>query len=163
MVSANALSRAALLGIATGSRSMTPLATLSWAASSGRISLPDSFPFSLLARRSVSNVLFLFTAVEFVGDKLPSAGARTAPGPLLGRTLFGALVGATGFAIEEEPIALGAVVGGLFAAGGSFAGLGVRTRLTDAGVPKFLAAVTEDMLAVGLAVFAVLQRRGRVR
>ena len=38
MVSANAVSRAALLGIATGIRSMTPLAALSWAASSGRLS-----------------------------------------------------------------------------------------------------------------------------
>jgi uncharacterized membrane protein len=35
MLSATAFSRATLVGIATGIRSMTPLAAVSWAASSG--------------------------------------------------------------------------------------------------------------------------------
>lgn len=163
MVSANACSRAALLGIATGIRSMTPLATISWAASSGRMSLPDTPPISLLARQPVPTILLLSAAGEWVADKLPFTPARTARGPLLGRIFFGAVVGALGFSAEEESIGVGAVVGGLSAAWGTFAGHGVRARLVKAGVPGFVAGLTGDMLAVGLALSAGLQRGSRVR
>jgi uncharacterized membrane protein len=163
MVSANAFSRATLLGLATGIRSMTPLATISWAASSGRLDLPEEAPFSLLARRSVSSVLLLAAAGEVVGDKLPFTPPRTKPGPLLGRIAFGAVVGAIGFTAEDEPIPLGAAVGGLAAAWGSFAGLGMRTQLTNSGVPALVAGIIGDALAMTLAVSAVLQRGSTVR
>jgi uncharacterized membrane protein len=163
MVSANAFGRATLLGIATGFRSMTPLATISRAASSGRLELPREAPFSLLARRSVSNALLLAAASEVVGDKLPFIPPRTEPGPLIGRIGFGAVVGAISFAADDEPIPLGIAVGGLAATWGSFAGLGTRTQLTNSGVPALVAGVIGDVLAVTLAVAAVLQRGSTVR
>jgi uncharacterized membrane protein len=163
MVSANAFNRATLLGLATGIRSITPLATISWAASSGRLELPRGVPFSLLARRSVSNALLLAAASEVVGDKLPFIPPRTETGPLLGRIAFGAVAGAIGFAAEDEPIPWGAAVGGLAAAWGSFAGLSTRTQLTHSGVPALMAGIIGDVLAVTLAVAAVLQRGSTVR
>jgi uncharacterized membrane protein len=105
----------------------------------------------------------LAAAGEFVADKLPLTPARTARGPLLGRIFFGTVVGAAGFAADEDSVALGAVAGGLSAAWGSFAGLAVRTQLTDIGLPKVLAGVTGDLLAMSLSVVAVLQRGGKVR
>lgn len=163
MVSANAFSRATLLGIATGIRSMTPLAAISWAASSRRMSLPDHPPFSFLAERRVSNILVLSAAGEYVADKLPITPPRTGRGPLLVRILLGTVVGAVGFAVEDDSIAVGAVVGGLSAAWGAFAGLGVRTQLTTSGMPELLAGIMGDILAAGVAVPAVLQRGSRVR
>jgi uncharacterized membrane protein len=162
MVSANACSRAVLLGIATGIRSMTPLAALSWAASSSRVSLPENLPLSLLPRQQVSTLLLLSAGAEFVADKLPITPARTARGPLFVRIFFGGVVGAVGFAADEDLLAVGAVVGGLSAAWGSFAGLAVRTQLTEVGLPKVLAGVTGDLLAISLSLAAVLQRGSKV-
>jgi uncharacterized membrane protein len=127
------------------------------------LDLPEEAPFSLLAQGSVSTALLLAAALEAGADKLPFIPPRTAPGPLLGRIGLGAVVGAIGFAVDDEPIPLGAAVGGLAAAWGSFAGLGTRTQLMTSGVPALLAGVTGDVLAGALAVSAVLQRGSTVR
>ena len=105
----------------------------------------------------------LAAAGEFVADKLPATPSRTARGPLLGRVFFGAVVGTAGFAAEEDSLTIGALTGGLSAAWGAFAGLAVRTRLTEIGMPSVLAGITGDMLAVSLSVAAVLQRGSKVR
>jgi uncharacterized membrane protein len=141
---------------------MTPLAAVSWAASSGRLKLPDRRPFSLLATRRVATMLLAAAAGEVVADKLPFIPPRTSRGPLLGRITFGALVGVTAFAADDEPIPVGALVGGLTAAWGSFAGLWARTQLTNNGLPPLLAGVTGDVLAAALAVPAVLSRGSKV-
>lgn len=163
MVPTSALVRAALLGFGTGIRSMTPPAAVSWAASSKRMPLPATLPFSLLAQRWITTFLFLAAAGEYFVDKLPFTPPRTARGPLMGRIAVGGLVGASACAAEDESIAFGIITGGVAAAAGAHVGQGLRSRLTDAGMPAVPVAIMGDLLAVALAVPAVLQRGSRVR
>ena len=163
MLSANALGRAILLGMATGIRSMTPLAMLGWAARSGRMELPDRVPYTWLALPRVSNALLAAAGGEMVADKLPFVPSRTTRGPLMVRMAIGAVAGGLAFKADDSSVSLGAVTGGLAAAWGAFAGLSVRMQLTQSGMPPVLAALLGDGLAVALASTAALQRESKVR
>src|SRR5438067_3405560 len=84
---------AALLGVATGVRSMTPLAVVSWVVAPGSEPLHRSV-LAFLARPAVRAGFALTVAAEAVGDKLPATPARTSPASWLGRVLLGGLAGA---------------------------------------------------------------------
>ncbi|WP_072805718.1 hypothetical protein [Rhodococcoides yunnanense] len=93
------------------------------------------------------------TVGEFIGDKLPSTPSRLDPAPLGGRIAAG-----TGAAYViarktgEAPIPA-AVVGGLTAIAGSYAGHAYR-GWASTKIPPLAAAAVEDVvaLAVGAAV-----------
>lgn len=149
------LVRTAALGYAVGIRSMTPLAVLSWGASSGEISLKGS-QFELLANPKVTVGLALAAAGEMVADKLPMTPPRTQPLPLVFRVLNGALAGAVMFEAEDEPVLAGAAVGAVSAAAGSFAGYGLRMMLQkQAGMPNSIAGVIGDIQSVALSMAGV--------
>lgn len=141
-----------LLGLATGARTMTATAVLSWFAWTGL--LPQT-GWSFWLGHPVSVVVFTLAALaEYYGDTLPITPNRTDPPLLLARCAFGALVGALASHAVKEPL-----VGGiLFALVGVFIGAygGIRLRLAAGRLfgRDLPAALTESALALALALAA---------
>lgn len=137
--------RAALLGVATGSRSSLGLAAPTLAATgSGRVAR------KLAAGSSV--------AAELVIDKLPTTPPRTAPASLQLRTVLGAGGAGRLAARERVNAALPVAAGAAGALAGSFGGLAWR-RWAAAWMPDWQAALLEDAVALALAALAI--RPGR--
>lgn len=145
-----------LLGIATGLRTMTPIAVLCWFAVLGHLPVQGTWAF--WTAKLISALIFTVLALgEYIGDKLPSTPARTQPFPLIARLAFGALVGAIiataliGSAVE------GALLGFIGAALGAFAGFHLRTCavVRSWGWPDWRVAVVEDALAIVASLVAL--------
>jgi uncharacterized membrane protein len=138
------------LGFVAGLRSQTPLALLSQAA----VRHPDRVagtPFHWLARPPVATLLALAAAGELVADKLPFLPDRIAPGPLLGRLLFGALAGTVACAQRRGALPLGAVLGAVGGFVGSHIGYRFRGLLTRRlKLPALVAGLTEDSVTLAL-------------
>jgi uncharacterized membrane protein len=151
----NLIFRTAVVGFATGIRSMAGTAFL--AARAGME--PRGFKgtrFGWLAYRPVAALFGLMAAGEVVVDKLPILPARTAPGPLFGRIQFGALAGAALFTEADAPAWQGALLGAVSAVAGAFAGYNYRTRAARAlNVPDLPVALVEDAATAGLAAAAL--------
>lgn len=144
-----------LLGMATGLRSMTPIAILCCFAYRGDLSVEGTW--GGWSGRLVSVAIFAVLAVgELIVDKLPRTPNRTAPGPLAVRLLAGGLVGAlaaTGLdGSAPEGILLG-VIGVLL---GAFGGYQLRRELVHrAGWKDWHVAVVEDFISVVGSVLAM--------
>jgi len=162
MVPVKAISRAAQLGIATGLRSMTPLAVLSWKASSEPASTPSGLPLHFLGNRVVARLMLLMATGELVADKLPITPKRTMPASLIGRVGLGALCGAVACSQEKQPAAMGAGIGALAAGWSTYAATAGRAALTEAGLPDFAVALAEDLLTAALSLAAVTRGPGTV-
>ncbi len=152
--------RALLMGLAAGLRSQVPGATLAWQH--------DDAPFFSGWRRwpVFRNVwgrrlLIANGAGEALVDKLPGLPARTEPGPLFGRLIFGGIAGA---AIGSErsgkgSIARGAMAGMVGAVLGTVGATKARAAITAwTGLPDPVVAVVEDVAAVSMATRAVTKR-----
>lgn len=134
---------------------MMPVAIVAWAAQLGWPDLRQT-SLGLMASPITAWVFTLFACVELVFDKLPSTPSRLAAGPLGARILMGALCSATLCAAAHQSIAVGAVVGAIGGVAGAFAGYHVRRHLTtNRKAPALPVAVAEDLIAIGLAAFAV--------
>jgi uncharacterized membrane protein len=162
MVSTTSLGRAALLGIGTGIRSMTPVTLTARAASNGLLPLKGERPFDVLTRPHVADLLTVALIGEDVADKLPFTPKRTDIGPLIGRMIFGAGVAGAAAAGEGESIPLATGVGALGAAWGSFAATGARLSLAERGIPSPLVGLLEDVLAMALTAAALGKRIGTI-
>jgi|SRR5579875_1169466 len=147
--------RSALLGFLTGSRTMTPLATMG--AMRDRPSLGGAWTgWPVLRSPAARALLVLAAAGELVADKLPATPSRTQPGALLGRLTVGAVVGgALGTVPGGVGAPVGAVLGAAGALAGSFAGRWVRTGGTATGLPDLVFALVEDAATV-LSTVAVV-------
>ncbi len=147
----NAYVKAACLGVIAGMRSMTAPALVSgYLIRTCSDELAGS-PLEWLASPVSAGVFKWLAAGEMIADKLPSVPARTAPGPLIGRALTGALSGAAVCVSEGEGLAEGAAVGGLAAVASAFAFYHLRRRLTQSTpLPDAAVAAAEDALALGL-------------
>src|SRR5262249_37768733 len=123
-----------LLGVATGLRSLLPLAVLSVMRSRSR---------------GLEALLLPLAAGELVADKLPRTGSRLAPGPLTAR-IVAAGIGASGLVRPRSraPVVLAGAAGAL---AGALLGHRARTRLPAAtGTPDLPWAALEDATAAGL-------------
>lgn len=150
--------RAVLLGIAAGSRSMTPNAVLALRYPSRGERWTGWVPYRWPLGRGA---LVLGMVGEFVGDKLPATPSRLQPGSLAGRAASGALAGAAiGSDGGSAGIARGAILGAAGSLAGSFGGYWLRKTLVEkSGLPDLPIALVEDAVAVGLAA-AATDRRG---
>jgi uncharacterized membrane protein len=152
MTSATILCVAFGIGVIAGLRSMTAPAVTSWAARLGWINLQGSH-LAFMGSLPALWVLSLLAVAELVNDKLPKTPSRTAPGPLIARLVLGGLAAATltaGAASGGVSIVAGALLGAVGAVAGAFGGYQVRSRLVRAlGVPDFVIALLEDVVAVG--------------
>jgi uncharacterized membrane protein len=154
MTSATILGLAFAIGVIAGLRSLTAPAAASWAARLSWINLQGTH-FAFMGSLPAVWILSLLAVAELVNDKLPRTPSRTAPGPLAGRILLGALAAATLTAgAAGGSVALGAVAGAAGALAGTFGGYQARTRLVRAlGVPDLVVALLEDLVAVGGGLF----------
>lgn len=160
----DAIKLAAQLGVATGIRSMTPLAAITQAAASGRLSFPQGTSLNFLSRPEVATLCLVMVAGEIAADASLPVPNRTSPLPLAGRIGIGALAGAAIVASQGQPPLPGGAAGGLGAFVGSFAGYGARMVLVHkVGVPDFLAGLMGSALCAGIARRAVSHASSAVR
>jgi uncharacterized membrane protein len=146
------------IGFAAGLRSLTAPAAVSWAARLGWLDLHGS-PLAFMGSTAAVAVFSALAIGEYVMDLLPTTPSRTAPGPLIGRVVMGGLCGACLFAAAHESLPVGALIGGVGAVLGAFAGYQVRTRLVNGlRVKDAFVAIPEDLVAIALALFFVSRR-----
>jgi uncharacterized membrane protein len=85
---------------------------------------------------------------ELIADKAPFTPSRLKAVPLASRVVSGAICGATIYGVVKRPLSEGAVLGGLGAIAGAFAGYHTRKRL-NRDTPDLAVAVMEDAFAIG--------------
>jgi uncharacterized membrane protein len=144
-----------LLGFATGLRTMTGIMVLCWFAYTGNLPVDGTWA-SWTAKLATAIIFTVFALGEYVADKLPNTPNRTAPIGLISRLIFGGLVGAAAATGLNGSAFEGIILGSLGALLGAFIGLHVRRDLVaSTGWPDWTAAITEDVLAVLCAAFAL--------
>ena len=147
--------QALVLGFVAGLRTFTAPAAVSWAARFGWLNL-EGTPLAFMGSGIAVALFSLAALAEYVGDKLPRTPNRTDPGPLTGRILSGGLAGAALSLAAGQSLIFGAVLGGLGAVLGAFAGYQARRRLVARlGVKDIVVALSEDVLAVVLGYLLV--------
>jgi uncharacterized membrane protein len=139
------------IGIIAGLRSMTAPAIVAWAAHLGWLDLSRT-PIAFLGSAVATYVLTALMLLELVADKLPQTPNRTALGPFLGRILAGALAGSALNGASGRSLFFGALLGGLGGIVGTFGGFQARAGLARALKVPYVAAVAEDIVAVGGAL-----------
>jgi uncharacterized membrane protein len=146
---------ALLIGFVAGLRSMTAPALVSWAAHLGWIHLQGS-PLAFMGS-TVAVALWTLAALgEYVADKLPNTPARTSPPGLIARLVTGALSGACLTLSHGSTLLAGTALGVIGAVIGTFAGYQLRTGLVRSlNVKDVFIAIPEDLIAIGIAYFAV--------
>ena len=138
------------IGAVAGLRTLTAPAVLAWAAKRRWIRIGNS-PFATIISAQASTRLTDLAVTELIADKLPFTPSRLKAGPLASRVVSGAVCGATIYGVVERPLVEGAVLGGVGAIAGAFAGYHMRKKLRR-DMPDVGVAVLEDTLAIGGAV-----------
>lgn len=122
----------------------------------GTLTLNGS-PLSFMGSKTAVAIFSLLALGEYVGDLLPKTPNRTAPGPLIARTVSGGLCGACVFLSASQSWIAGALFGGTGAVIGAFAGYHARKRLVEGLKAKdAMIAIPEDLAAIGLAYLLVI-------
>lgn len=146
------LARALLLGAATGLRTFMGAAWWSGAREAARGSVTRAAPVErLLERDGVALGMRVAAAAELVGDKLPFAPDRIAPGPLAARALMGGLLGWAAAGDARASRLAACATGAAAAVASAYGGYWARRLITEAGAPDLAVAGAEDSIAVALA------------
>ena len=148
MASRDSLIGAFGLGVASGMRSMTPLAV-----TAARLPDPGRSPgvASRLPPRG-RKLLLALAAGELVADKLPMTPSRTSPPALIARLVSGAAAAAATAEVGGRGSVRPALAGVLGAWAASFYMERLRLRAgRRSGLPDPFIALAEDALAIALA------------
>jgi uncharacterized membrane protein len=135
------------IGVVAGLRAFAAPAALTWAAKRRWIRLGNS-PFATIISAKASKRITGLAVSELIADKLPFTPSRLKAGPLATRIVSGAVCGATIYGVVKRPLIEGAVLGGVGAIAGAFAGYHMRKRLSR-DMPDLGVAALEDALAIG--------------
>jgi uncharacterized membrane protein len=147
--------RSLLIGLTAGSRSLTPLATVSEAARHGDIPNPR---LNWLGHPVTSAATKVLAAGELWGDKMKSAPDRIVPAGIAARIVTGALAGAA--LAPRRRTGLGAVLGAAGAVGAAYVTYHARmAALRRYGQTK--TGLVEDALTVAASQMVVGAGRGR--
>jgi len=145
----NLLFRASILGIMSGMRATSGVATLSRHA----VLQPEGFAktvFKPLASPGVSKLITLGQIGEMVIDKLPFLPSRTDPQPLIGRLFAGGVSGAATLREAGKPVVPGILIGASSALVGSYVFYLLRRETGKAlHLPDPAVAVAEDAAVFG--------------
>lgn len=134
------------LGVATGLRSMTPIAALCWFVYADQMSADWAH---WVGHLSVAIVLTICAVGELVADKMPWVPNRISPAPLLWRIVLAGFVGAYAAASEQGPGLEGVLLGVVGVLIGAFGGFMLRRELVQRFECKdWQIALTEDIIAV---------------
>jgi len=145
------------IGLVAGLRSLTAPAAVSWAAHLGWLNLHSS-PLAFMGSTVAVAILSLLAIGELMADKMPKTPSRTSLVPLLARILMGGLCGASLCASANQSLLIGALLGGVGAVIGAFGGYEIRRRLVSKlNTKDIFIAIPEDLIAIGLACFLVIQ------
>lgn len=143
------------IGVVAGLRSLTAPAAVSWSVYLGWLSLEGS-PLAFMGSIAAVVTFSLLGIGELIADLLPRIPKRTAPAPLIARILTGSLCGACLCVSVNQPLPVGALLGGIGGVIGAFAGYEVRRRLVSSlNIKDIFIALPEDLLAIGLALFLI--------
>ena len=145
-----------LLGVCTGSRTLTPIAVVSWFAykhtGTGSPALALTGWRSFIGNPISVGVFTLMALGEYVGDKLPNTPSRKSAVGLAGRTAFGTAAGV----ILAPKVGGNAVIAGLAGATGAllgtFGGWWVRTELAKRVGKDWPVAVVEDCVTIAASI-----------
>jgi uncharacterized membrane protein len=149
----------AMIAGASGARAMTGLAAVAHA----RLDNPDALGSTRPGKhldRDLARLSAVLAVGELVGDKMPFAGDRIAPGALLGRVAAGAVVGAAVANITGHERRNAAIGGAVAAFVGAHLSFQLRKALMR-HMPALLAAVVEDVAVLGLAAAGTTLLRPR--
>ncbi|MDZ4765361.1 MAG: hypothetical protein SGI73_12480 [Chloroflexota bacterium] len=142
-----ALHKAVGLGTLAGMRSMVALATVRDDIDLVADGVDESI-INLLRTPTAERAMKMMAVGEMIIDKLPFTPARTAPAPLIGRAVIGAMLG---MMVTPEDRRRGAIVGALSAVVGAVAMYGARKNLHNRyGVPDPILGMMEDAAVVAL-------------
>ena len=144
-----------LLGIATGMRTMTPITVLCWFM--WFATLPVTKWNFWTANIFAVGIFTLLALGEYYVDTLPQTPSRKAPGPLVARLVFAALVGSLVSSSFMNPLAGGILLGLAGALIGAFGGYRLRMYLAGRLNNDFPVAVFESVLAVVISAWAMHQ------
>jgi len=148
--------RSMTIGVVAGLRSQLPLALLTHAMEGQPPGFASSSMPAFLRSPLTRRIATVAAIGELIGDKLPMTPSRLAPGPLLGRLLFGGLAGAMIADQTHDALAAGALLGVTGALLGAFAGYHLRSSLGQVTpLPDPMIAVLEDVVAVSAGLRAV--------
>ena len=141
------------IGAVAGLRALAAPAVLAWAVKRRWIRL-GNLPFATIISAKASKRITDLAISELIVDKLPFTPSRLKAGPLASRMVSGAVCGATIYGVAERPLVEGALLGGVGAITGAFAGYYTRKRLSG-DMPNLGIAVLEDALAIGGGVMII--------
>ncbi len=144
-----------IVGIVAGLRAMMAPTVVSWFARMGVLGV-EGTPLAFMGYRYTPFILSLLALGELINDKLPKTPSRKTPPQFIGRLLTGGLSGATVGAAGHSLVA-GLVLGMLGAVAGTLGGAAVRGKLASAFHKDFPAALLEDVTAIAVAIFSVLE------
>jgi len=137
-----------LLGCICGLRSLTAPAVVCWAAHFGWLRFAGT-RLGLLDRPMILIAVTVLAIGELIADKLPKTPSRTAPLGLIARIVLGAGSAAALAVSAQGALTLAVVAGSFGGVVGAFAGYNVRhTLVTRLGLPDFVVALAEDVVAI---------------
>lgn len=142
-----------LIGCVAGLRTMTAPAAVSWAAHLGWLPL-DGTGLAFLGAAITPWLLTAAAIAELVADQLPRTPSRKVPMQFGARIVSGAVCGAA-FGIAAGSVAVGLIAGIAGAVAGTLAGSALRSRLARTFGRDLPAALLEDAVAIGGALWIV--------
>lgn len=142
-----------LIGCVAGLRTMTAPAAVSWAAHLGWLPL-DGTGLAFLGAAVTPWLLTAAALAELVADQLPRTPSRKVPMQFGARIVSGAVCGAA-FGIAAGSVAVGLIAGIAGAVAGTLAGSALRSRLARTFGRDLPAALLEDAVAIGGALWIV--------
>lgn len=143
-----------VLGIAAGSRTMTPLAVLCWAARLGFVPVVGT-PVAWAGTLTAVIVSTACALGEYVADTLPRTPSRKQLPLALGRLAMGIFVGCLIASLLGQPRAGGVIFGATGALIGTHGGYSVRMRMARLFGRDLPAALIESAVALALAIVAM--------
>lgn len=138
-----------------GLRALLGLTAVSWADRFGVLPLDHTW-LAFLGYAYTPYILTLLAIGELVNDTLPKTPSRLIPPQFITRILTGALCGLA-IGLSRDGVIIGLVAGIIGAVAGIFGGAKMRSLLAKTFERDLPAALLEDAIAIGIAVFTLLR------